>query len=132
LPFVGEIEAVFASLEAPAQAGSRFARARAALEDQAASPRADEIAANVEDAVRSCHAQDAYAAADLGAWVIGDVLERERLASSQAAALTFRTLLDGLDDSEEGWLMPYLMDGFAEVRETGGMDVLGRWSMQLV
>jgi CHAT domain len=132
LPFVGEIETAFASLEEPAQAGSRFARARAALQDQAASPQADEIATKVEDAVRSCHARDPYAAADLGAWVIGDLLERERLASSQAAVLAFRTLLGSLSDHEEGWIMPYLMDGFAEVRETGGMDVLDRWRMQLV
>jgi hypothetical protein len=64
--------------------------------------------------------------------VIGDLLERERLASSQAAVLAFRTLLGSLSDHEEGWIMPYLMDGFAEVRETGGMDVLDRWRMQLV
>jgi CHAT domain-containing protein len=133
LPFVAKLSAAFDAVEAPAPAGSRFARARAALDAPAAGgARPDELGATVEEAVRSCHAGDAYAAADLGAWVVGDLLERERSAPSQGAALAFRTLLDSVSGREEGWISPYLMEGFAGERSTGGMDVLARWSSQLV
>jgi hypothetical protein len=137
LPFVGEVVAAFDALAQPAQAGSRFARARAALQEQAAPAQVDELAAKIEEAVQGCRARDEYAAADLGAWVVGEVLERERAASagpepSQASALAFRTLLEVVDGREEGWLMPYLMEGFAGERESGGADALGRWSRQLV
>jgi hypothetical protein len=83
LPFVGEIGATLDALERPAQSGSRFAQARAALRaGDAGAPQVDEVATKVQEAVRGCHAVDAYAAADLGAWVVGDVLERERLGAS--------------------------------------------------
>jgi hypothetical protein len=93
----------------------------------------DAVAAQVEQAIGDCHQGDPYAAADLGAWIVGDVLERDRLATAgpeprPGAALAFRSLLDRFGRREEGWIMPYLMEGFEGERESGGMDLLGRWS----
>jgi hypothetical protein len=62
----------------------------------------------------------------------GALRENVSPQANQATALAFRTLLDFLADHEEGWIVPYLMEGFADERETAGMDVLARWTSQLV
>jgi CHAT domain-containing protein len=114
---------------------SKFARARAALRGGVAAQgsRMPELAQWVQDTVQRCRLQDPKAAADLGAWVLGDVMQRidaaERAGDRQVETLlAFRSLFDLLVEHEEDWVMPYLMEGFEDVRATGGQDLFDRWS----
>jgi hypothetical protein len=137
--FVTEIRSMLDSVDRPAQPESRFARARSALRNEggAGTLGVGAVADRIRELVEGCRADDSYAAADLAAWVVGDVLDRERASSDaaeskQATALVMRTIRDKLADREEGWIMPYLMDGFANERETSGTDLLARWSSQVL
>jgi hypothetical protein len=113
---------------------SKFARARAALHGGAvAGSRVAELSTAIQDAVRRCRLQDPRSAAELGAWVLGDVMQRidaaERAGEERLdALLALRSLFDELVEHEEDWFMPYLMEGFEEVRATGGQDLFDRWS----
>ncbi len=137
LSFVRELSTALGQTAAPAT-GSKFAAVRASLHGgQATGQQPDKLAGIVVDAVDRCHRMDASAAADLAAWVLGDVLERVSAAEREGAerreqVLMFRTLYDAISSHEEGWFMPYLMEGFKGVRETGGMDLFARWSGQVL
>lgn len=136
--FATELGRAFDSLDTPVRVGSRFARAREALSDHGAAIQpVDEVAEQVQKAVADCYRADPYAAADLGAWIVGDLLERDRLATAgpeprPGAALVFRGLLDRFGTREEGWIRPYLMAGFEGERDSGGMDLFTRWSTALL
>jgi hypothetical protein len=65
------------------------------------------------------------------------LLERIRAATTtpghrQSEVLALRTLFDRLARHAEGWFSPYLVDGFKTTRETGGMDLFGRWSRSVL
>ncbi|MEU0877411.1 hypothetical protein ABZ345_02335 [Lentzea sp. NPDC005914] len=128
-PFAEETKTFLDQLVPPVTPGSKFARARAALKSEPSPSRVEEAVAFIEDAFRRCAADDRYAAADYAAWALGDLIERTG-QPRQEAVLVFRSVFDGLDRHEEGWIEPYLVDGFAEVRETGGADLFARWSRE--
>ena len=114
--------------------GSKFARARAALRTAEPGPaRSDQLRMEIEASIEQLHAVDPYAAADFGAWVLGELLSRASAARSAPdaqpeVALGCTSLYKALEGNQEGWFMPYLMEGFKEVRQTGGQDLFARWS----
>ena len=137
-PYASRIATLLDAADTPPDTRSPFARVRAALDASAtgAPDPASTTATTIQEAVRHCRATDEYAAADLGAWMYGDLLQRDIAAVAHPGrrqqVLTYRTILDELDSNLEGWIWPYLMEGFAGERETGGMDVLGRWSNEVL
>jgi CHAT domain-containing protein len=119
--------------------GSKFSRARAALRGGAATTGAQipELDTSISQAVEQCRQTDPFAAAELAAWVLGDVLQRidatESASDARLDALhVYRGLVDAIDEHAEAWFMPYLMEGFADVRNTGGQDLFARWSRQML
>jgi hypothetical protein len=114
--------------------GSKFARARAAMISPDSSPdRLEQIRAKIDASIVNLHSADPYASADLGAWVLGELLIRASAARSgpearQDVACASASLYDELRKNEEGWFMPYLLDGFKEARESGGSDLFAQWS----
>jgi hypothetical protein len=128
-PFAEETSRFFDQLVPSAASGSKYARARAALSSGPSTSRVDEAITFVRQAFRQTAALDRFAAADYGAWVLGDLIERSG-QPRQDAVLVFRSVFDGLDDREESWIEPYLTDGFAEIRDIGGADLFARWSRE--
>jgi hypothetical protein len=83
--------------------------------------------------MRALHVVDPYAAADFGAWVLGDLLTRVNAATigpevRGEVALSCTSLYEAFERLEEGIYMPYLVDGFKATRETGGQELFARWS----
>jgi CHAT domain-containing protein len=114
-------------------AGSKYARARAALAGaEPPAARVEPLEGTISDAIGRCRELDRAAAAELAAWSLGLLAERAATAGRgdeprQNEVLALRTLYDRLAVHVEGWIEPYLWEGFREVRETGGMDRLDRW-----
>jgi hypothetical protein len=48
------------------------------------------------------------------------------------AITIFRAVSEDAQKHGEEWFMPYLMEGFKEVREEGGQDVFARWSQSML
>ena len=97
--------------------GSKFSRARDALRGGVATTGAQvpELAKSIGEAIERCRQADPVAAAELAAWVLGDVLQRIEAAEAPAmrgwiAVYVYRGLFDEIDEHEEGWFMPYLME----------------------
>jgi hypothetical protein len=117
--------------------GSKFARARAALRSGGAATgaRVSQLTKSIGDAIERCRRPDPMVAAELAAWVLGDVLQRIDAAENDArsdAVYAYHSLFDTIYEHEEGWFMPYLMEGFKDVRETGGQDLFDRWSRSML
>jgi hypothetical protein len=119
--------------------GSKFARARAALRGGGATTGAQvsELANAVGNAIERCRQTDPMAAAELAGWILGDVLQRIDAAENARdarldAVYIYRSLFDAIEHHEEGWFMPYLMEGFKDVRNTGGRDLFDRWSRSML
>ncbi|MEO6444857.1 MAG: hypothetical protein ABIZ91_01565 [Gemmatimonadaceae bacterium] len=114
--------------------GSKFAQVRAALQSSdSVAPALVELRDEIEATIHRLHRLDPYAAADFGAWILGDLLTRIHAASAgpdgwREVALGCSSLYEAFESKQEGWFMPYLMDGFKEVRESGGQDLFAQWS----
>jgi len=118
--------------------GSRFTRAREALRGRSATTGAHipVLAGSIGNAIEQCWKADPMASTELAAWIVGDVLKRIDAAESAGdtqldAVHAYRSLRDALNDHEERWFMPYLMEGFKDVRKTGGQDQFDRWSRSM-
>jgi CHAT domain-containing protein len=127
-----EIAAALDRMVAAPVGRSKFAQARAALSTtELVAPAIDQTRAQIQASIDRLYAVEAYAAADFGAWVLGELLTRISEATTngrQEVVLACTSLLETLESRAEDWLMPYLMDGFKAMRETGGQDLLAQWS----
>lgn len=137
--WVAEATELLDRVEAAGAGTPSFSGMRAALHAPASTP--DPPAAEPDDEavaalIDRCRAESPWTAADLAAWISGEVQHRVAAATSsdarRGAGLRYRSLFDSLVDHEEGRYMPYLVDGFADVRESGGQDLLARWSSRLL
>lgn len=128
-----EIEAAVQQAEAASSTGSKYTQAKAALSGaEIAGARIIRLEKVITEAVKASKAVDRRSSAELAMWCLGFLAERaaalERHASArQNELLALRTLQGRLAAHAEGWLEPYLFEGFRSVRETGGMDTLARW-----
>jgi hypothetical protein len=123
---------------------SPYARARAALAGaKPPAARISEITSAFESLIEGC-SRERNEKADLAAWLIGLVYEK----ATQYSAISFgssgeeaysgaslghilvlelEALGEILSRRAEVWFEPYLHEGFREVRETGGRDLLDNW-----
>ena len=123
------------ALESQAPAGgNKFQRALEALNAAESTP---DAVADLESRIRStlerCAAISPHAQAEAAAWSIGLLLERaHQCLRSQPARATARDQLlqvsSSLSSEMEGWLFPYLMDGYKPVREAT-FDFVQRWKL---
>ena len=96
-------------------------------------PELDRLPEIISTAVGQVHSIEPYAAADLAAWVLGDLLCRVSDARKEPehrydVAIGCAGIYDAIEGHQESWFMPYLMEGFDGVRESGGQDLFARWS----
>jgi hypothetical protein len=75
------------------------------------------VRSEIEASIQRLHAVEPYAAADFGAWVLGDLLSRMNAATAGPnvkleVALGCMSLYEAFEWNQEGKFMPYLMYGF--------------------
>jgi hypothetical protein len=143
--YAGKAAAMLEEAMAVNGEASPYARARAALAGaKPPAARISEITSAFESLIEGC-SRVRYERADLAAWLIGLVYEKATtqyspmsVGSSGGEAysgaspghilvLALETLGDTLSRRAEVWFEPYLYEGFREVRETGGRDLLDKW-----
>jgi hypothetical protein len=130
-PLVDAVDA-FKS-RAPA-VGNKFQRALEALNAGESTPDAvADLELRIRSTLERCAAISPHAQAEAAAWCIGLLLERAHdYLRSQPPRVTERGQLlqvyHSVYSAIEGWLFPYLMDGYKPVREAS-LDFIERWKI---